>query len=300
MATLEEAINYFKKDTILFSPGERHDYSNINFTLLGRIIEKVSGKSFPDYIEEYIFKPLEMTNSSIPVEGQVIPNLATGYEFKDDKIVYARYHSLNQTWGTSGIHTTVDDLAKWFEGLMNSKVVSRETLIKAWTPFTLNSGEQSIYGFGFYPDIKFNRTSIVHNGFIFGYSTSDMYFPEDDLLILVASNISEIKKINTNTIAYDIAASIYKDEVLVLNEDVLDTYVGTYNMVEGFKTKVFRKDSTLYVEVAGNTANELIATSETKFKVKDFPAEVEFEVLKENGIKIFLSRGTSKFQGIKE
>jgi hypothetical protein len=63
---------------------------------------------------------------------------------------------------------------------------------------------------------------------------------------------------------------------------------------------VFRKESTLFVEVAGNTANELIATSETKFKVKDFPAEVEFEVLKENGIKIFLSRGPSKFQGIKE
>ncbi len=296
-----DVLNYFKKDTIKFKPGEKHDYCNVNFNLLAHIIEKASGMEYAEYIEENIFKPLGMANSYVPNEGQVIPNLATGYEFKDNKVVYARYHSLNQTRGSSSIHTTVDDLAKWYEGLMSSKVVTRENLIKAWTPFTQNSGENAVYGYGFYSDKKFNKTSIYHNGFIFGYSTSDMYFPEDDLLILVVSNISDINVINTNTIIFDIASTIYKSEVPELTSELLDTYVGTYKMKQGFGAKVSREGMQLLISVDGGKDDKLFPETETLFLVKDFPAKVEF-IPPTNGGKmgIVLSMGPNRFEGIKE
>ena len=134
---------------------------------------------------------------------------------------------------------------------MSSKVISRETLIKAWTPFTLNSGIDEVYGYGFYSDKKFGKTSIFHNGFIFGYSASDMYFPEDDLLILVASNISDNNVINTNDMIFRIAANIFKDNTPKLTTETLDTYVGNYKINAGFKAKVFREGLQLFIIVGG-------------------------------------------------
>ena len=174
-------------------------------------------------------------------------------------------------------------------------------MIKAWTPFTLNSGKKITYGYGFYSDRKFNKTSIFHNGFIFGYSTSDMYFPEDDLLILVVSNISDINVINTNSIIFDIASSIYKSEIPDLNTGLLDAYVGTYQIDKGFKVKIFRKGLVLFIEFDGQPAAELATETQTKFRVKDFPAKVEFIKSSENGkMKILLSNGPEKYQGTKE
>ena len=301
--SMEEVLNYFKNDIIKFEPGERHDYCNVNFNILAYIIEKVSGLTYAAYVEENIFKPLGMTNSYIPNEGQVIPNLSTGYELKDNKIVYARYHSLNQTRGSSSIQTTVQDLSKWYEGLMNSKVVSRETLRQAWSPFVLNNGVKEAYGYGFYNDQKFGKTAIFHNGFIFGYSTSDMYFPEDDLLILVASNISDINVINTNDIIFNIATNIYKNNTPKLTSEILDTYVGNYRMKEGFGAKVYREDLQLFIIVGGGgKADTLFPESQTLFAVKDFPAKVEFlpSQTEEGVIGIILSRGAQRFEGKKE
>lgn len=299
--SIEDVLNYFKKDIVQFEAGEKHDYCNVNFNLLAYIIEKASGVEYADYVKENIFKPLGMTNSFVPNEGQVVPNLATGYELKNNKIVYARYHSLNQTRGSSSIHTTVEDLSKWYDGLMSSKVITRENLIKAWTPFPLNNGGKSAYGYGFYSDRKFNKTSIYHNGFIFGYSTSDMYFPEDDLLILVVSNISDINVINTNTMIFDIASSIYKSAVPKLTAELLDTYVGSYKMKEGFRAKVYREGLVLFIELDGQPANELAADTKTKFRVKDFPAKTEFIPSTNGGeMKILLSNGQERYEGIKE
>ncbi|WP_299278189.1 serine hydrolase [uncultured Psychroserpens sp.] len=300
--SMENVLNYFKKDVIKFEPGERHDYCNLNFNVLAYIIEQTSGMSYSEYVEEHIFKPLDMTDSYIPNEGQVIPNLSTGYELKDNKIVYARYHSLNQTRGSSSIHTTVQDLAKWYEGLMNSKVVSRTTLRKAWSPFVLNNGMSEVYGYGFYSGEKFNKTAIFHNGFIFGYSTSDMYFPEDDLLILVASNISDINVINTNNIIFDIAANIYKKNTPKLTAGTLDSYVGNYRMKEGFGAKVFREGLQLFIIVSDGKPDKLFPESQTVFMVKDFPAKAEFLPSENDSgeMGIILSRGADRFEGIKE
>lgn len=296
-----EVINYFKKDTIKFKPGERHDYSNINFNILAYIIETASGLEYAEYLKKNIFEPLEMNNTNIPDEGELIINQATGYELNKGKIVHARYHSVNQTRGSSSIHTSVEDLSKWYDGLMNSKIISKESLMKAWTSFKLNDGKNSVYGYGFYNDTKFGKTIIYHNGFIFGYSTSDLYFPEDDLLILVVSNISEITMINTNSLVFDIASIIYKSTTPKLTTELLDTYIGTYKMKAGFSAKVFREDLQLLISVDGQPTNKLFPETETLFIVKDFPAKAKFiPATNDVEMKIILSMGPDNFEGIKE
>ena len=242
-----------------------------------------------------------MINTIYPTEQQIILNRASGYELKDNQIVHARYHSFSQTKGTSTIHTSVEDISKWYEGLVSGKIISRESLGQAWSSFKLNDGSSSVYGYGFYNDIKFNKMAIFHNGFIFGYSTSDMYFPEDDLLILVASNISDIKVINTNSLAFDIAASIYRDSMPKLTEEILDTYVGTYKMKDGGGAEVIRDKLQLLISVDGQPVNKLYPETITLFAVKDFPAKAEFIPDPDNDkMKIVLSMGPDRFEGEKE
>ncbi len=120
---------------------------------------------------------------------------------------------------------------------MASKVISRDNLMQAWSPYILNDGSRSVYGYGFYIDRKFNKTAIFHNGFIFDYSTSDLYFPEDDVLILMASNISDIKVVNTNSLTFDVASTLYQKETPKLTEALLNTYVCAYTMEAGFRAK---------------------------------------------------------------
>ena len=294
-----DVINYFKQDTLDFKPNERHSYVNMNYIILGYIIEKVSGLSYQEYIKKHIFEPLNMTNTFYPTDGQKISNKPIGYETKNGEFIRHRPHSFTQSRGPGSIHSTAMDLAKWYHGLVNFKVVSKELLYKTWSPYKVLNKAISNYGYGFYTDEKFGKLSVFHNGFIFGYSTSDLYFPIDDLLILVFSNISDINSINTNTIAFDVASVIHEDLKVKLDEELLDSYVGTYSMKAGFKAKVHRQGLRLFIEVDGQPANELFATTRSKFRVKDFPAKVEF-IIDGKTSSIILSMGPDRFEGIKE
>ncbi len=298
--SINEVIRYYKKDSLNFNPGGLHSYANMNYLMLSSIIESVSNKSYETYLDEYIFEPLGMNDTFFPEDGKTYPEKPIGYEVKESELVIARPHSYTQAKGPGGIHTTAMDLVKWYDGLANYKIISKESLDKAWSSYTLNEGAKSEYGFGFYNDEKFGQPSIFHNGFIFGYSTSDLYFPKDDLLILVFSNISDINTINTNDIAFDLASIVYEDAVVVLETSLLDTYVGTYQMEPGFEVVVTRNENTLFVEVDNQPANELASTSETTFRVKDFPAKVEFQISDSGEIRLLLSRGTKQFKGIKK
>jgi len=296
-----DVINYFKQDSLDFIPNTRHSYVNMNYILLGYIIEKVSGKTYEEYIRNNIFEPLNMSNTFFGKDGQSITNKPKGYETENNDFVLHRSHSYSQSKGPGGIHSTAADLAKWYEGLAQFKIISKESLYKAWQPYRVNDIELSNYGYGFYTDKKFGKFAVFHNGFIFGYSTSDLYFPEDDLLILVFSNVSDINTINTNTIIFDIASTIYQSAVPKLTPELLDNYVGVYKMKEGFGAKVYREGTQLFISVDGGKADKLFPETKTLFMVKDFPAKAEF-IPSENGDKmgIVLSMGPNTFEGAKE
>ena len=74
----EEVINTFKSQPMEFAPGTKFNYNNSGYFLLGYIIEKVSGKAYPEYIEENFFKPLGMTNSLYGSDVKIVKNRAWG------------------------------------------------------------------------------------------------------------------------------------------------------------------------------------------------------------------------------
>jgi D-alanyl-D-alanine carboxypeptidase len=175
-----------KKDAISFAPGERWQYSDVGYFLLGMIIEKASGQRYRDFLASRFFEPLGMPSSSVLDQLVVLKNRAAGYTLRNGEIVHIRRVAQVELPSHYGIFSTVRDLAKWDSALANGKVVKQSSLDQMWTPVKLNSGGSFPYGFGWGMDERRGHQMITHTGIT---GTEYTRFPHDKLTIIVLTNL---------------------------------------------------------------------------------------------------------------
>lgn len=186
--TPTEMINFFKNEPIEFTPGTNWNYSNSGYFLLGYIIEKVSGKTYPQYIEENFFKPLGMMHSLYGSETKIVKNRAAAYEKDNTDFINAPYLNMNQPYAAGSILSTVEDLFKWHQAVHAYKLVKKESLDKAFAKYKLSNGMETNYGYGWsFDDIQGSPT-IGHNGGINGFLTHSNYLPKEDVFVAIFSN----------------------------------------------------------------------------------------------------------------
>jgi D-alanyl-D-alanine carboxypeptidase len=172
------------------APGEAFAYCNSGYNLLGFIIEKVTGQSYWQFLRERIFDPLGMASSRSRDQKAVILNRAAGYEKENGKLVN-RDSDLTDVFSGGAIVSTVLDLAKWNAAVDSAKLLPRSHWEQMWTPFKLNSGRLSLYGFGWRVDDYKGRRNIGHSGSTSGFSASLQRFPDDKLALIVLCNSGE-------------------------------------------------------------------------------------------------------------
>jgi len=132
---IEEIIKIFKNEQLEFAPGEKHQYSNSGYTLLGYIIEKASGKTYEEYLKENIFIPLNMKDSGYDHYNTVLLNRASGYSPGKDGIVNAKYIDMSIPFGGGCLYSTVGDMYLWDRALYTDKLLSESSLNEMFTPF---------------------------------------------------------------------------------------------------------------------------------------------------------------------
>jgi len=121
-------------DSTYFPPGTKYKYSNSAYAVLARIIEKVSGISFAQYLKENIFDPLEMKNTVAYEQGiSEVKQRAFGYAVDNDEFIFKDQSLTSAVLGDGGIYSSVDDLFKWDQALYTDKLVSSETKQKIFT-----------------------------------------------------------------------------------------------------------------------------------------------------------------------
>ena len=125
---LDKNIDFIKKPPLLFNPGQNFSYSNAGYIMLAKIIEEVSGVSYNKYIEENIFKPLEMNNSFCGVDNNLIENQAVGYNLDNKNPIKLPLYNLSIVTGSGNIYSNVEDMQKYISGLLNGKLISEESL----------------------------------------------------------------------------------------------------------------------------------------------------------------------------
>ncbi|HEX7332842.1 MAG TPA: serine hydrolase domain-containing protein [Pyrinomonadaceae bacterium] len=204
--TEDELFQRIKTIPLAFQPGEKWSYSNLAYVMLGILIHKVSGKFYGDFLQERVFKPLEMTTARIISEADIVPNRAAGYRLVNGQLK-------NQGWVSPSLNTTADgalyltvyDMAKWDAALYTDKLLKRTTLEQMWTPVKLNNGKTHPYGFGWGLGKVRGHRVIEHGGSWQGFKAQITRYVDDKLTVIVFANQA---RANQAKLAHGVAAII--------------------------------------------------------------------------------------------
>ncbi|UCH97310.1 MAG: beta-lactamase family protein [Candidatus Aminicenantes bacterium] len=169
-------------DELAFKPGTKWQYSNTGMFLLGLIIERVSGKSYFQYIEDHIFKPAGMLNSGFFPMDLPVKNLAIGY-FKDKNgIIRSNVYLTGKGSPAGGVYSTAEDLLKFDISLRNNTLIPVEMRDILWTV----KKNTDHYGFGF--QVFNDPPAVGHTGGFWGVNAvMDMYLESGYTLIVLAN-----------------------------------------------------------------------------------------------------------------
>lgn len=177
-----------------FAPGERYEYSNAGYDMLGPIVAAASGMRFADFVRERIFKPSGMNSSYVHDERLPdIPNRARAYDVSGDGFVPDYENPLNAIVGSGSIFSTLNDLVRWDGILYTDKLVSAATLDLAFTSGTTNSGESIDYGFGWRIDDYAGQKQLRHGGSWVGFRSHIARIPGRRFTVILLSNRSDIE-----------------------------------------------------------------------------------------------------------
>lgn len=293
-------INYFKRDKLDFIPGEKFMYSNTGYFILGYIIEQLSGMTYNEYITENFFKSLGMKNSYYDKTSAIIKNRVPGYQLRDGKLVNAGYISMTQPFSAGSLLSTVEDLAIWYKAVFSYKVISKESLAKAHTEYTLKDGSKTGYGYGWIVGERFGKPTIEHGGSINGFLSKDLYFPKEDLFIAVFSNSQGYKPDETvNQIASLLLKVPLKKKEIAIDREKMNILTGQYELNPDLIINVIIEDNILYAVVAGEDKFTLIPVSESEFAFKEIDAEVKFEFNDGKATGLLLNRSGMKMKAKK-
>ena len=227
--TPEKLVLRFRDKPLEFPPGEKMSYSNSGYVLLGYLIEKISGETYSHFVQENIFKPLEMRDSGYDSNSEIIVNRASGYTPSDKGVMNAGYIDMSIPFSAGALYSTTGDLLRWERALFDCKVLSPVSLQKMTTPFQHN------YAFGLVVTTVNGHRVIENTGGIEGFNTALTYYPDDSLTVIALSNLNGEAPLN---IAHKLAAVAHGEKVVLPAErkeipvapSILAKYAGVYEV----------------------------------------------------------------------
>lgn len=223
--SLEKLVDKFRTSKLKSKPGQKFEYNNYAYTLLAYIIEKVSGMDYSTYLQKEIFAKIGMPNSFYKLDLLKKPAIGySGIGSNEYKPVEDEFHP---SWiiGAGYIYSNTNDLAKYIQAVFSGKLFSEKTLKlmmdssinigKSKRFWTLGWEKRNISGLDFYS----------HGGGIFGFSTRIGYIPENDISIIVLSNLTkEIKFDEIYSAKFSFVDEITENIVKILNGENV-TYI---------------------------------------------------------------------------
>lgn len=279
--TLDELIDYFKNEPMDFDPGEEFRYNNSGYVLLGKIIEVLSGDTYENFIENKIFKRLDMNSSSYGNNRELVKNRVEGYEQNETGYINASYLSMTLPHAAGSLTSTIDDMLKWQNALTNNTFIKSTTLNKAINGSKLNNGEHIGYGYGLVEMNLKGSKGYTHSGGIFGTSTNGIYLIEEDVYVIGLSNCScnDIGTVTRNLAATAIGKPYpTMKDIVKISEDKMKQWVGAYEFEDGAIRHIFMKEGKLSSmrESETNTVFEIFPLAENHYMFEESGIEYKF------------------------
>jgi D-alanyl-D-alanine carboxypeptidase len=276
--TKDELLTLIAKGKPDFEPDAKHSYSNSGYTLLGLIVEKLTGKPYGEALEERIATKIGLKDTYIATGIiDVNKNEALTYMNIGDEWKYVTETHPSILFSAGAIVSTPSDLAKFIQALFDLKLISQESLASMKT---IRDGE----GLGMEPFTFAGKTFYGHTGGADNYGAWLAYLPEEKLAVAYTTNAKVYPVANivrgVVDIYYNKPFTIPALESIAVSLEVLDKYVGVYSSPEApVKFTITRDGATLFFQPPGQSAVPLEATAQDKFQIEG-AVVIEFDAAK--------------------
>lgn len=172
-----------------FAAGEKFEYSNSGYTLLGLIVEVAAQKPFHEFLANEIFRPLGMDHSVMYQRGlNEIPHRAYGHHREDGKWVRADQSLTSAVRGDGGVYSSLRDYRKWLKGIDKRNLLSKASYDAMFSPQVKTNRDDSHYGYGWFIDKYRGEPRIQHNGDTRGFRECAQRFPQRDAALFIQIN----------------------------------------------------------------------------------------------------------------
>ncbi|MBK0062106.1 MULTISPECIES: serine hydrolase domain-containing protein [unclassified Acinetobacter] len=190
--TDDEYLEYYYAAPIEFLPGERWSYSNTGYSVLGFIINKVTGKQYGVILQQRLFNPAGMHSACIINDTDIVMHRAAGYENILGEIKNQQWISASaNTLAEGSLLLSLEDYLKWDNIVASRRILSKESWKQILSPVVLNNGQSYPYGFGW--DIQHhnqNQLIIGHEGSWQGFRTALQRYDQDGITFVVLANVN--------------------------------------------------------------------------------------------------------------
>lgn len=278
--TEKSFVEFEKTKPLDFPVGTDWSYSNSGYYFLGYIIQKVTGIGYEQAVSKYIFNPLQMKQSGFAFKNLKNKNKTIGYEiFTENTHKTSVVYAPPGPFAAGGIYSTVEDLYKYYKGLAAYKILRKETLEKAYSPFKNN------YGYGWIIVSMFDKKTVGHSGAGAGFRSNFVQIPEEDICIILLSNCEKDLNNITGGVLKILFDKPYKIPVdISVKKEILEKYKGTYQVNDNFIIYVTIENNRLTAQPKGQPKSIMYAEKDNLFYVEELNGYIHFEENKQNQI----------------
>ena len=187
-------LELFQDDPLLFEPGEKYSYSSHGFNLLSAVVEGASGQDFLSYMQENVFDPLGMKNTSADHTDQVIPYRTRFYERRDAGVwENAPYADNSYKWAGGGFISTAGDLLRFGRGIISGGLLKPKTVELLLTPQRTTDGKSTGYGIGWRSsEDDRGRRQVGHGGSSVGGKARLVIYPDSQVILAMMINTGSL------------------------------------------------------------------------------------------------------------
>ena len=286
--TTTAIIEEMKKYPYDFDPGAKWSYDNSGYVLLGYIVEKVSGRSYDDFLRENLFQPLGMTNTGVYYANLGLPHEALGYNLGTNGFERALNWDMSWAFGCGALYSTVEDLYRWNEGIFNGRVLDAASLAAAFTPVKTKENEAYYtkdggYGFGWFVSRDRGLREIWHGGGLNGFSSYLLQLPEAQFTVAILANAEPGRsKASPGLLAQQLVEIFLADKLTPLPNVNTNVSPNSYNALtgryelHGAIMTISRHGPHLFEQYAGQPTFEIFPKSDTEFFLKVVDAQITF------------------------
>ncbi|WP_073079817.1 serine hydrolase [Chitinophaga jiangningensis] len=266
-------IEFLSQHSLEFVPGSQWRYCNTGYYLLGFIIERLTGLSYAEALQTYLFTPLQMQQSSLDFRSLSATRKAQGYHFMFlDSAQQASTYPYEELRSAGGVWSTAGDLYKFHEAMQRFRIITDTSTSKAYTPY------KNKYGLGWFIDSIMGCQVVSHSGGAAGFRTLLVRVPEKDICIILLANAEnmDLEPIKEQLLRVLFAQPYEIPHNIHLPIRQLNAIAGTYQLDAAHTLYITRIHQQLTGQVSGQQPVLLLAGNDGKFTVPGMKGYLEF------------------------